>query len=70
MALWLDCGVNSDSVARAAQARKLSVSPESRYRLTAGRPGTHLRLGYASRTPAEIRAAADLLFQAIATVCG
>lgn len=68
MALWLDCGVNSDAVASEAKARKLSVSPESKYRLTATRPGTHLRLGYASRTPQEIRAAADLLLQAVAAI--
>jgi GntR family transcriptional regulator/MocR family aminotransferase len=68
MALWLDCGVNSDSVASEARERKLFVSPESRYRLPASRPGTHLRLGYASRTPQEIRAAADLLLQAIASM--
>jgi len=67
MALWLDCGVNSDAVASEAKARKLLVSPESRYRLTAARPGTHLRLGYASRTPQEIRAAADILLEAIAS---
>lgn len=67
MALWLDCGVNSDAVASEAAQRKLFVSPESRYRLRAGRPGTHLRLGYASRAPQEIRAAADLLLQAIAS---
>ena len=68
MALWLDCGVNSDSVASEARTRKLFVSAESRYRLTATRPGTHLRLGYASRTPQEIRAAADLLLQAVDSV--
>lgn len=68
MALWLDCGVNSDAVAREAAARKVLVNPESQYRFASTRAGTHLRLGYASQTPQEIRAGADLLLEAIASV--
>ena len=68
MALWLDCGVNSDAVAREAAARKVLVNPESQYRFAATRPGTHLRLGYASQTPQEIGAGVDLLLEAIASV--
>jgi len=67
MALWLDCGVNSDTVAQEAAARKVLVNPESNYRFAATRPGTHLRLGYASQTPQEIRAGAVLLLEAIAS---
>lgn len=68
MALWLDCGVNSDAVTREAAARKVLVNPESQYSFAGTRPGTHLRLGYASQTPQEIRAGADLLLEAIAAV--
>jgi len=68
MALWLDCGVDSDAVAREASARKVLVTPESRYRFTGTRTGTHLRLGYASQTPEEIRAGTALLLQAVASV--
>ncbi|MHB8812376.1 MAG: MocR-like pyridoxine biosynthesis transcription factor PdxR [Steroidobacteraceae bacterium] len=70
MALWLDCGVNSDAVAREAKARKVLVTPESQYRFAATRPGTHLRLGYASQTPQEIGAGAQLLLEAIESVRG
>ena len=68
MALWLDCGVNSDAVTREAKARKVLVTPESHYRFAGTRPGTHLRLGYASQTPQEIRAGAELLLESVASV--
>lgn len=68
MALWLNCGVNSDAVVREAKARKVLVTPESNYQLAGTRGGTHLRLGYASQTPQEIRAGTDLLLEAIASV--
>jgi GntR family transcriptional regulator/MocR family aminotransferase len=68
MALWLDCGVNSDAVTREAKARQVLVTPESRYRFAATHPGTHLRLGYANQTPQEIRAGANRLLEAIAAV--
>lgn len=68
MALWLDCGVNSDAVAREAKARKVLVTPGSYYRLAGTRPGTHLRLGYASQTPEEIGAGARLLLESIESV--
>lgn len=67
MALWLDCGTDSDIVAREARARGVLVLPESRYRFNADGPGTHLRLGYASRTPEEINGGMDLLLESIAT---
>jgi GntR family transcriptional regulator / MocR family aminotransferase len=67
MALWLDCGVNSDAVALEAKARKVFVTPESNFRFAGTRAGTHLRLGYASQTPQEIRAGTDLLLAAIAS---
>ncbi|HEY1890785.1 MAG TPA: PLP-dependent aminotransferase family protein [Steroidobacteraceae bacterium] len=69
MALWLNCGVDSDAVTREAKARKVLVNPESHYRFAATRPGTHLRLGYASQTTQEIRVGADRLLEAIAAVC-
>lgn len=68
MALWLDCGVDSDAVAREASARKVLVTPESNYRFSGPRAGTHLRLGYASQTPGEIRAGAALLLEAVTSV--
>lgn len=72
MALWLDCGVNSDAVAREAKGRKVLVTPESNYRIAPARggtrPGTHLRLGYASQGPQEIQGGADLLLEAVASV--
>ncbi|HXS21269.1 MAG TPA: PLP-dependent aminotransferase family protein [Steroidobacteraceae bacterium] len=69
MALWLSCGVNTDAVAREAGRRKVFVQPESRYRFAAG-AGTHLRLGYASQTPQEIRAGMEDVLEAIASVRG
>jgi GntR family transcriptional regulator/MocR family aminotransferase len=68
MALWLDCGVNSDAVAREASARKVLVQPESRFRFAGTGAGTHLRLGYASQTPQEIRAGTKHLLASIASV--
>lgn len=68
MALWLDCGVSSDAVTREARKRKVLVTPESHYRFAGTRGGTHLRLGYASQTPQEIRAGARLLLEAVAAV--
>lgn len=66
MALWLDCGKDSDLIAREARARGVLVLPESRYRCNASGRGTHLRLGYASRAPEEIRAGMDVLLASIA----
>lgn len=68
MALWLDCGVDSDAVAREAAARKVFVPPESFYRPLGPVAGTHLRLGYASQTPDEIRRGTALLLEAIESV--
>jgi GntR family transcriptional regulator/MocR family aminotransferase len=68
MALWLDCGLDADLVAREARARGVLVLPESRYRFNASCRGTHLRLGYASRTPEEIRAGMDPLLASIAAI--
>ena len=68
MALWLDCGVDSDAAAREASARKVLVTPESNFRFAGARTGTHLRLGYASQTHQEIRAGTALLLDAIASV--
>jgi len=66
MALWFDTGVDSDLVmARAAEAR-VFVASESEFHLTPPPRGyTHLRLGYASQTPEEIRAGMGLLLDAI-----
>jgi hypothetical protein len=58
--------VPTDIVAREARARRLLVLPESRCRFNASRPGTHLRSGYASRTPEEVIAGMDLLLASIA----
>ncbi|HET7921457.1 MAG TPA: PLP-dependent aminotransferase family protein [Gammaproteobacteria bacterium] len=69
MALWLDCAVDSDAVARAAAAAGVYVTAESAYRIKSA-PGTHLRLGFASQTPDEIRAGVRLLSQAVESVAG
>lgn len=70
MALWLDCGVDSDAVTREAGKRSVFVQPESRYRYAGNGAGTHLRLGYASQTPEEIRAGAKRLLEAVAATQG
>ena len=66
MALWLDCGVDSDLVAREAAGRKVFVPPESFYRAMGPRAGTHLRLGYASQSVEAIQRGTDLVLQSIA----
>lgn len=55
MALWLDTFQDSAALARRARARGIHVVPEARFQLTPTR-GTHLRLGFASQSPEEIRA--------------
>lgn len=65
MALWLDCGVDADAVVQQAAAAGVFVSPESLYRAGPPQVGRHLRLGFASQTPEEIRAGIALLAEAI-----
>jgi GntR family transcriptional regulator/MocR family aminotransferase len=66
MALWLDTGVDSELVAQRAAERSVFVASEPEF--WPGQPsgGTHIRLGYASQTPEEIRAGAALLVDAVA----
>ncbi len=54
MCLWANLGVDADQLARLAAERGVAVQPESGYRLSPG-PSRHLRLGFASSTPDEIR---------------
>jgi GntR family transcriptional regulator/MocR family aminotransferase len=71
MALWLDCGTDSELVATRAAERNVFVASEPEF--WPGQPsgGTHVRLGYASQTPEEIRAGAALLLDAVAAAqCG
>ena len=68
MALWLDCGLDSDAVAARGAERGVFVTAESQYRAGSPRPGTHLRLGYASQTPEELEAGIGLLMDAVETV--
>jgi GntR family transcriptional regulator/MocR family aminotransferase len=67
MAVWLDCGVDSDLVAREAAERRVFVPSESIYRVAGPRPGTHLRLGYASQPVEAIQRGTALVLQAIAS---
>ena len=68
MALWLDCGADADAIARNAADAGVFVTPESEYRCGPRGNNTHLRLGYASQSPEEIRAGAALLIKAIKKV--
>jgi GntR family transcriptional regulator/MocR family aminotransferase len=66
MALWLDCGADSELVAQRAAERGVFVASEPEF--WPGQPagGSHIRLGYASQSPEEIRAGAALLMDAVA----
>lgn len=65
MALWLNCNVDSDAVARKAAEKAVYVAPESMYYCGPRRGNTHLRLGFANQTPEEIRTGAALLMLAV-----
>jgi GntR family transcriptional regulator/MocR family aminotransferase len=67
MAMWIDCKVDAEQVTRLAAEAGVFVTAESNYHLTPPRHPTHLRLGYASQTPEEIRAGISLLVEAVAT---
>ncbi len=67
MALWVDSGLDADAVLAAAGERGVFVAAESEFRAD-GRGGSHLRLGYASQTPEEIRAGIGLLTEAMLDV--
>lgn len=68
MAMWLDCKADADRVTELAAKAGVFVTAESNYHLELPRRTTHLRLGYASQTPEEIRAGIGLLMQSVATV--
>lgn len=68
MALWLNCGVDADAVTQKAAEAGVFVTPESMYRCGQQGSNTHLRLGYASQTPEEIRAGIGLLMKAVESV--
>lgn len=63
MSLWVDFGLDSTSLARAALAKGVQVEPGDRYRLD-GKPSTFLRLGFASSSLDEIDSGIALLLQA------
>jgi GntR family transcriptional regulator/MocR family aminotransferase len=67
MALWLDCGVDSELVATRAAERGVFVASEPEFWPGSPSGGTHVRLGYASQTPEEIRAGVALLMDAVAS---
>lgn len=68
MALWLNSGVDSDAATRKASELGVFAMPESAYHLEDRGPGTHIRLGFASQNPQEIKAGMRLLNKAIASV--
>ena len=68
MALWLDTGLDSDAVAARAGEAGVFVSSESEFQPDGARSGSHLRLGFASQTPGEIRAGMALLLEAMKAV--
>jgi GntR family transcriptional regulator/MocR family aminotransferase len=66
MALWLDTGADSDLVMAKAKELGVFVASESEFHLTPPPGGySHLRLGYASQSPQEIREGMGLLMEAI-----
>ena len=65
MALWFDCGVDSDAALARAAESGVFVASESEFHLPPVPALTHLRLGYASQTPEEIGAGMELLLGAI-----
>lgn len=68
MALWLNCNLDADAVAQQAAQAGVYVAPESLYYCGTQHANTHLRLGYASQTPDEIRAGIGLLMKAVTSV--
>lgn len=52
MALWLNTGENSSSLAMRAREKKILLHPEKNFLLDS-KDGTHLRLGFSGQTPAE-----------------
>jgi GntR family transcriptional regulator/MocR family aminotransferase len=66
MALWLDCGVDSELVAARAAERGVFVASEPEFWPGSPSGGTHIRLGYASQTPEEIGTGMELLMDAVA----
>ncbi|HEY1772600.1 MAG TPA: PLP-dependent aminotransferase family protein [Gammaproteobacteria bacterium] len=66
MALWLDTGADSDLVMAKAKEAGVFVASESEFHLIPPPGGyRHLRLGYASQSPQEIREGMALLMGAI-----
>jgi GntR family transcriptional regulator/MocR family aminotransferase len=68
MAMWLDSKTDADRVVQLAAEAGVFVTAESNYHLDPPRRTTHLRLGFASQTPEEIRAGIDLLTGSITAV--
>lgn len=52
MAIWLNTGENSTSLATRAKSSKILIYPEQNYQID-GKAGTHLRLGFSGQTPSE-----------------
>jgi DNA-binding transcriptional MocR family regulator len=52
MALWLNTGEDSSSLAMRAREKKILLHPERNFLLDS-KDGTHLRLGFSGQTPAE-----------------
>jgi GntR family transcriptional regulator / MocR family aminotransferase len=71
MALWLDTGADSDLVMAKAKEAGVFVASESEFHLVPPPGGySHLRLGYASQSPQEIREGMALLMGAIGAARG
>ena len=68
MGIWLDCGVDAERVTQLAAQAGVFVTAGANYFLEPPRQDTHLRLGFASQTPEEIRGGISLLADAVASV--
>ena len=64
MAVWLDTGSDSVKTAQLALKRGIFVHPGADFRLD-GKFDTHLRLGFANQSAAEIKQGTGLLFEAL-----
>lgn len=60
MAVWMDTGEDSEKVTERAAKLGVVVDPESKYKLDKS-VGTHLRLGFANQTEAQIVAGMKIL---------
>jgi len=65
MAVWVDTGMEADTVAKLALQNGVFVHPGTDFQLCP-ESSTHLRVGFAGQTPQEIKEGMRILFHAIA----